>query len=91
MSGLLDARGCLTDQGVAALAKAQVGKAPTELAAHLAGCARCQDRLLAVERTAVESGKSRPKRPYQNLLLFGVILLLTIVMLGITLSVLSRR
>jgi hypothetical protein len=90
MSALLDARGCLTGEGLAALASAPVGKAPSEVARHLAGCTRCQDRLLAVERTADSAG-GRAKRPYRNVLLFGGILLLTVVMLGITLAVLSGR
>lgn len=43
---LVDARGCLTDAGFAALAGAPPGEAPGDLAAHLATCARCQDRVL---------------------------------------------
>jgi hypothetical protein len=46
MSGLLDARGCLTDAGLAALADAAPGAAPAELAQHVTACARCQDRWL---------------------------------------------
>jgi hypothetical protein len=47
MSGvLLDARGCLTPAGLDTLRQAPVGKAPLELASHVASCARCQDRLL---------------------------------------------
>jgi hypothetical protein len=90
MSGLLDARGCLTDQGLAALAQAPVGQAPPEVATHLAGCPRCQDRLLSVERTAGGGRAKAARQPYRNLLLFGVMLLLTIVILGITLAVLGR-
>lgn len=47
MNALLDARGCLTAAGFAAVAAAPVGKVPPELATHLATCARCQQRLLA--------------------------------------------
>jgi hypothetical protein len=46
VTALTDARGCLTDEGFAALARSRPGEAPAELAAHLAGCARCQDRVL---------------------------------------------
>ena len=42
---LFDARGCLTPAGLAALRTAAPGRAPKEVAAHLAGCARCQQRL----------------------------------------------
>ncbi|MET0555124.1 MAG: hypothetical protein ABW221_18925 [Vicinamibacteria bacterium] len=68
MTALVDARGCLTDAGFAALAAARPGQAPAELAAHLAGCARCQDRVLqaatgtdAASRTrgAVRSSRRR--------------------------------
>jgi hypothetical protein len=47
VSALVDARGCLTPAGMAALEKAAVGEAPPELARHLAACDRCQARLLA--------------------------------------------
>ena len=47
MSGLLDARGCLTEAGLEALDDAPPGRGPAELAAHLAGCGRCQRRFLA--------------------------------------------
>ena len=48
MSALLDARGCLTDGGLTALAAAPPGQGPAEAAAHLAACARCQRRFLAL-------------------------------------------
>lgn len=47
MSALLDGRGCLTEAGLAALAKAPPGKGPADTPAHLASCARCQRRFLA--------------------------------------------
>ena len=47
MTALVDSRGCLTPAGMAALEQAPPGQAPPELAQHLAGCARCQGRLLA--------------------------------------------
>ena len=43
---LRDMKGCLTQAGYRALAGAVAGKAPPELAAHVAGCGRCQDRML---------------------------------------------
>jgi hypothetical protein len=42
---LFDVRGCLTPAGLAALRSAPPGRAPREVAAHLAGCPRCQQRL----------------------------------------------
>ena len=42
---LFDARGCLTAAGLTALRTAPPGRAPKEVAAHLAGCPRCQQRL----------------------------------------------
>jgi hypothetical protein len=50
---LLDAKGCLTDAGQAALESARPGQAPPELAAHVASCSRCQTRLLAGGRLAL--------------------------------------
>ncbi len=56
-----DSRGCLTAAGAAALAAADQGAVPPELAAHLASCARCQDRMLAREALPrdAEAGRSR--------------------------------
>jgi hypothetical protein len=47
MSALLDPRGCLTEEGFAALDSAPPGRGPQEAAAHLAACPRCQRRYLA--------------------------------------------
>jgi hypothetical protein len=57
MSGLTDARGCLTEAGLAALATAPPGLGPAEAATHLAACARCQRRFLA--RGGEEAGGIR--------------------------------
>jgi hypothetical protein len=46
MSDLFDARGCLTDAGLAGLADASPGAAPPELARHVSSCVRCQDLWL---------------------------------------------
>jgi hypothetical protein len=44
---LFDGKGCLTPAGLAAFQRAPAGRAPTELAAHVGACERCQQRLLA--------------------------------------------
>jgi hypothetical protein len=54
----VDGRGCLTEAGIAAFRKAPPGKAPQELAAHVAGCARCQDRLLAADVPPRPAGRA---------------------------------
>lgn len=56
MSELLDARGCLTEAGLAALAGAAPGAAPPDLAQHVASCARCQELWL-------KSDSPGPHRP----------------------------
>jgi hypothetical protein len=43
---LLDANGHLSPTGLVALQAAPAGKAPAEVASHLAGCLSCQERLL---------------------------------------------
>jgi hypothetical protein len=67
VSALLDGRGCLTDAGLDAMEAAAAGEAPPELAGHLAGCQRCQDRLLARGRTA--RGAKRPRPTTRQLVL----------------------
>jgi hypothetical protein len=59
MSDLVDARGCLTPAGMAALQRAPLGQAPPEVAQHLANCGRCQARLL----TASAGRVVRPREP----------------------------
>lgn len=44
---LVDLKGHLTPAGLSALARAPVGKAPSDLAAHVASCPRCQEGMLA--------------------------------------------
>jgi hypothetical protein len=44
---LFDARGCLTTAAFDLLAGSHVGRAPDEIAAHLAACRGCQGRALA--------------------------------------------
>jgi hypothetical protein len=88
--GLFDARGCLSEEGLAALRRAPVGQAPAELAAHLASCARCQDRLLVGERLEATEKKARPA-PWRNVTLVLLALLMTLVALGVTLAVLGGR
>jgi hypothetical protein len=64
---LLDARGCLTTAGLAALAGAPVGRAPSDLAAHLAGCPRCQQRMLSEGTGARTPGPRREPRLWLGL------------------------
>lgn len=84
-AGALDARGCLTPAGLAALAEAPPGRAPQELAAHLASCAACQDRMLARMRAP---GARRATRP--PLWRTAIVVLALIVMLLMALSLASR-
>ena len=59
-AALFDAQGCLSPQGFAQISAAPPGQVPAELAAHLAGCMRCQRRLLAA---ALPSSGPRRERP----------------------------
>jgi len=59
-AALFDAQGCLSPQGFAQISAAPPGQAHPDLAAHLAGCMRCQRRLLA---TALPSSGPRRERP----------------------------
>jgi len=68
VSALVDGRGCLTDAGHAAVRSAPAGQAPPELAAHLAACARCQERLLAGGRAALAMRTKKEPPPRWRLL-----------------------
>ena len=56
----LDASGCLTPAGIAAVRAAPPGEAPEPLARHLSACPRCQERALA---GGVPRGPRRTSRP----------------------------
>lgn len=80
-AALFDRQGCLTAAGLAALRGAQPGRAPAEVAAHVAGCARCQQRLLgglaaAGPATAARRGSSSARWVWLAVLVvFGLLLL----------------
>jgi hypothetical protein len=86
MNALLDARGCLTAAGFAAVAAAPVGKVPPELANHLATCGRCQQRLLA---GGVDPATRPPRKPAPSL--GRMFLVLALVVLSILAFLLSLR
>jgi hypothetical protein len=70
-----DTRGCLTAAGLEAVRRAPVGGAPAELAQHLAACARCQERLLAVDAGDRERRPVRRPQPLRTALLMLLFLL----------------
>ena len=80
-SPLQDRGGCLTEAGLLALRTAAAGQAPPALAAHLAACARCQQRVLAVDAPRGKSARrtSRPVVPSLGRTFFLVILLVAAV------------
>jgi hypothetical protein len=86
VAALLDARGCLTEAGHAALASARPGQAPPELAAHLASCSRCQLRLLAGGPVALAMRKRKPPPPRWRLLAVLVAAVLLVLTAYVTLS-----
>jgi hypothetical protein len=79
----LDLRGHLTAAGLAALAAAPMGRAPAELAAHVASCALCQERVLAgsVEPAGVRSERREPPPAWRLWVTLAAILLALISML----------
>lgn len=79
---LTNAAGCLTDAGLRAVAEAPPGGAPSDLAAHLAACARCQRRLLGVDHrpSATSPARRPPSAVRLTLMLVGVLLALAAVL-----------
>jgi hypothetical protein len=82
-AALFDAQGCLSPQGFAQISAAPPGQAPPELAAHLAGCMRCQRRLLA---TALPSSGPRRERPPVWRTALVIVVCLGLVLLAMTLT-----
>jgi hypothetical protein len=55
---------CLTQEQIAEARAAAPGQVPEPLARHLAGCERCQERLLfGQERPPRKRGRSMPELP----------------------------
>ncbi len=73
---LLEASGCLSPAGVAAVGASAPGRIPPEVAAHLASCARCQERVLTggVPR-ATRRATAAPPSLKRAFLLVGLIVL----------------
>jgi len=78
---LVDGRGCLTPAGFAALSRAPVGRAPDTLAAHVAACPRCQERMLAGGAARAARAPTRKPRLWLGLALALGALLLALVAL----------
>jgi hypothetical protein len=86
---LVDGRGCLTRAGFAALSRAPVGRAPADLAAHLASCSRCQERMLAGGTSAARPAASSTSRTPR--LWLGVALAFAALLLAVAALILAAR
>ena len=90
-AALRDLKGHLTPAGLQAFRGATPGGAPAELAAHVASCARCQDRaLMADEGTAGPGQRKQPPPLWRVFALFFGGLLLAFVLFLWTRSLLSQ-
>ena len=92
-AALFDGQGCLTPAAFAAIAAAPPGAAPAELAAHLAGCARCQRRLLAKALGPAGARGPRRERPplWRTVVaVFAILILLGILMVVVQVLLPSR-
>ena len=86
---LVDGRGCLTSAGFATLSRAPVGRAPADLAGHLASCSRCQERMLAGGTSAARPpASSTPRTPR---LWLGVALAFAALLLAVAALILAGR
>jgi hypothetical protein len=81
-AGLFDAQGCLTAEGFARIEASPPGRAPAELAAHLAACARCQRRLLAAASPSGAPVRRRERPPLwrTGVAVMAVLLLMMVAM-----------
>jgi hypothetical protein len=92
-AALHDASGCLTAAGLDAIDGAGPGGAPEELARHLAGCARCQDRMLeraSGPRTGRTEAANRRRLWTGLAVVLGMMLLALLSLLGTLLWVRGR-
>ena len=82
-AALRDMKGCLTQAGLQAFRAAPPGRAPAELASHVAGCARCQERALAADEGTLGPGKRKQPPPLWRVfvLFFGGLLIALVLFL----------
>lgn len=72
-----DRQGCLTGAGLVALRGAPPGRAPKDVAAHVAACGRCQQRLLSGTHGPAAATPARARRgPHAMRLWWGAIAVL---------------
>jgi hypothetical protein len=91
-AALTDAQGCLTQAGFARIAAAPPGAAPPELAAHLAGCPRCQRRLLATAvGPSAATGPRRERPPVWRTVVAVVACVLLVLIAMVTMQMLAAR
>jgi hypothetical protein len=80
MSGEASARTqCLTGRELEVLRQAPPGGAPEDLARHLAGCERCQDRVLLDGQPRRPVGRDRPALPTPTRALFLLALMAAVI------------
>ncbi len=74
---LLDASGCLSEAGITAVTTAVPGQIAPEVAAHLAACARCQERVLSggAPRPARKAAAPAPPSLGRVAVLMGLVIL----------------
>ncbi len=89
MKALRDDKGCLTPAGILAVQSAALGKAPAELAGHVASCARCQERLLAGGIVALVTRKRKDPPPRWRVAVVLAAVILLVLSLLFTLGRLS--
>ena len=80
-STLFDAQGCLSPEGFAQISAAPPGQVPAELAAHLAGCIRCQRRLLTAALPPSGPRRERPPLWRTGLVVVVIVLLAVLAMM----------
>ena len=94
MSELVDARGCLTEAGLQALASAVPGAAPPELARHVSSCARCQELWLKSASPEPRAPRLTPaeasRRRWGMTAIVLFVLMFALVALVVTLGYLAR-
>jgi hypothetical protein len=92
MTALRDMKGCLTAAGLQAFRAAPPGGAPAELAQHVAGCARCQEKALAADEGTLGPGQRKPAPPlWRVFALFFAGLLIALVMFLWTRSLIAPQ
>lgn len=83
--------GCLSESGLAAFRDAPPGAAPAEIAVHVTGCERCQNRLLLAGTPQLQRDAKGGRKPAVTPSLGKTLLLAVLALAALLVALITLR